>query len=72
MSNFIPRPIRSSYRFDIGPDHYGHWIVRERSNLAGGVFLTRKGAIRFAISEAGGDASQVHEFGAAQRRARVS
>jgi hypothetical protein len=46
--------------------------VRERSDLAGGVFSTRKGAIRFALSETGGDASQLEVFRAAQPRTRSS
>lgn len=58
MSNFALVP--SSYDFHIGRDRRGHWIVSERHNLSGGVFLTRKDAIRFALFEAGGDPSHVH------------
>jgi hypothetical protein len=72
MTNFDPHPVASSLHFYILPDHRGHWIVRERSDLAGGVFSTRKGAIRFALSETGGDASQLEVFRAAQPRTRSS
>lgn len=60
MPDFDPHPVRSTYDFYIKCDRRGHWIVRERSNLAGGVFLTRGDAMRFALSETGGDASHVH------------
>jgi hypothetical protein len=58
MSNFALVP--SAYDFHINRDRRGHWIVSERHDLSGGVFLTRKDAIRFALFEAGGDASHVH------------
>jgi hypothetical protein len=73
MQNFGLHQVPSRYHFYIRPDHHGHWIVRERRNLAGGVFLTREGAMKFALSETGGDASHVHsKFDAAQRRGGVS
>jgi hypothetical protein len=73
MRNFGFHQVASSHHFYIRPDDHGHWIVRERHRLAGGVFLTREGAMKFALSETGGDASHVHaKFGDAQRRGDVS
>jgi hypothetical protein len=60
MSNFVPLRVATPYRFDIRPDRHGQWIVRERSDLAGGVFLTRESALHFALSETGGNAAHVH------------
>ena len=60
MPDFDPHPVCPPYDFYIKCDRRGHWIVRERSNLAGGVFLTRGDAMRFALSETGGYATHVH------------
>jgi len=60
MSDFAPHPVRMSYDFGIARNDLGHWTVRERHALSGGVFLTRKDALRFALSETGWDASHVH------------
>jgi len=69
MQNFDLHQVPSPYHFYIRPDHHGHWIVRERRNLAGGVFLTRESAMKFALSEACGDPSHVHaKFDAARRQ----
>jgi hypothetical protein len=73
MPNLDLHAVRSPYHFYIRPDHHGHWIVRERRNLAGGVFLTRESAMKFALSETGGDASHIHaKLGAAHRADGVS
>jgi hypothetical protein len=60
MSDFVPRPVPRSYDFDIEHDRHGHWTARDRDGLAGGTFLTRKAALRFALSETGGDRRHVH------------
>jgi hypothetical protein len=60
MSDFFPRRVRSPHDFDIRRDRRGHWIARDRNGLAGGTFLTRDGALRYALFEAGGDTSLVH------------
>jgi hypothetical protein len=60
MSIFAPLPIRSTYDFRIERDRLGHWVVSERSGLAGGVFHNREDAFRFALFESGEDASHVH------------
>jgi hypothetical protein len=60
MSDFVPRPIATSYDFDIAHDRAGHWTAHDRGGLAGGTFLTRKAALRFALAETGGDRRHVH------------
>ena len=55
MSDFVPRRVYPPYHFDIEHDPYGHWTARDRDGLAGGTFLTRKDAVRFALAETGGN-----------------
>jgi hypothetical protein len=59
MSDFIPRPVSLPYHFDIKHDRQGLWTARDRDGLSGGTFLTRKDALRFALSETGGNRSHV-------------
>ena len=66
MPNFAPLLVPSPYDFQIEKDGLGNWVVCERDDRSGGVFFTRKEAIRYALFEAGGDLSRVHaEFAAA-------
>jgi hypothetical protein len=60
MSDFVPRRVSNPYQFDIVHDRGGHWAARERDGLAGGTFLTRKDALRYALFETGGDRSHIH------------
>jgi hypothetical protein len=60
MSDFVPRPVPLPSHFDIEHDRHGHWIARDRDGLAGGTFVTRQAAVRFALSETGGNKSHVH------------
>jgi hypothetical protein len=69
MSDFVPRRIETPYHFDIVHDPHGHWTARDRSGLTGGTFLTRKDAMRFALSETGGDRRHIHVLRAAHRLA---
>jgi hypothetical protein len=62
MSDFVPIRICSPYHFDIKRNRRGYWIVRDRCGLAGGTFLTRKDALRFALFESGGDSTHVHAY----------
>ena len=62
MPDFVPVCICSPYDFDIKRNRKGYWIVRDRCGLAGGTFLTRKDALRFALFEAGGDITHVHTY----------
>ena len=60
MSDFVPRPVTTSYDFDIEHDRLGRWTARDRGGLTGGTFLTRQAALRFALAETGGDRRHVH------------
>jgi len=60
MTDFVPRPVTTSYDFDIEHDRLGRWTARDRGGLTGGMFLTRKAALRFALAETGGDHRHVH------------
>ena len=62
MPDFFPIRICSPYNFDIKCSQRGFWIVRDRCGLAGGTFLTRKDALRFALFEADGDRTHVHTY----------
>jgi hypothetical protein len=60
MSDFVPRPAASCYRFEIAHDPHGYWTAREHSGLSGGTFFTRREAMRFALAETGGQRQHVH------------
>ena len=66
MTDFVPLRVYPSYHFDIKRNRQGYWIARDRHGLAGGTFLTRKDALRFALFESGGDGARVHAYPAAQ------
>ena len=66
MPNFAPTRICLPYDFDVKRNRQGLWIVRDRCGLAGGIFLTRKDAVHFALFEAGGDTTHVHTHPAAK------
>jgi hypothetical protein len=67
MSDFVPRRIYPPYHFDIEHDPHGHWTARDRDGLAGGTFLTRKDAMRFALAETGGNRGNIHVVRASRR-----
>jgi hypothetical protein len=69
MSDFFPRPVLPHYNFDIRRNSRGYWVAHDRDGLAGGTFLTRKDAIRFALFETGGDSARVHLRRPARRHA---
>jgi hypothetical protein len=48
------------HQFDIARGGDGLWHVDDREGLIGGVFRTRKAAIRFAMFEADWDRTCVH------------
>jgi hypothetical protein len=60
MTDFVPQPVCTPYHFDIKHGRQDCWIVRDRGGLTGGIFLTRKDAVRFALFEVGGDSARVH------------
>jgi hypothetical protein len=67
MSNFVPRRVDAPYDFEIMHNPHGHWTALDRGGLTGGTFLTRKDAMRFALSETGGDRRHVHVLRSARR-----
>ena len=70
MTDFAPRRVCLPHDFDIRHDRRGRWIARDRNGLGGGTFLTREGALRFALFETGGDASHVHADAAEDKSVR--
>ena len=50
----------SSHQFDIGRGSDGLWRVEDREGLIGGIFRTRKAALRFAMFEADWDRKCIH------------
>ncbi|MBV9861512.1 MAG: hypothetical protein JO267_05130 [Alphaproteobacteria bacterium] len=71
MPDFVPSSVPSPCDFDVAPDRHGHWVARDRHGLAGGVFVTRKAALSFALFEAGGNALRVHEPDSTSRPADI-
>jgi hypothetical protein len=62
MPAFVPQRVCPPYHFDIKRSRQGYWIARDRDGLAGGIFLTCKDAVRFAMFETGGDSARVHTY----------
>jgi hypothetical protein len=60
VESFDPRPAGAPHHFEICCGTRGHWIVRDQAGLVGGVFVTRRDAIRFALGEAAGDPACIH------------
>ena len=61
MSYFdLPPGQRVLREFTIRRDQRGRWVASEAHGLLGGVFLSCKEALRFALYEADGDAARVH------------
>jgi len=47
------------YHFEIAEDRRGYWVAEDHEGLVGGVFRTRKAALRFALFEAAGDSARI-------------
>ena len=61
MAYFDLAPGRRVLReFTIRRDQRGRWIASETHGLLGGVFVSCKAALRFALYEADGDSARVH------------
>lgn len=61
MLRFDPMPARrTSYEFTIRRNPGGCWLAEEKHGLLGGIFVTRKAAVRFALRETDRDADRVH------------
>jgi hypothetical protein len=59
MSSFAPCAVITPHHFEVSENWRGYWIAEDREGLIGGVFRTRKNAIRFALLEVAGDSSRV-------------
>jgi len=44
-------PVPRHSRFLVGRDASGHWVVRDREGLIGGMFVERAAAVHFALEE---------------------
>lgn len=62
----LPPGERVLREFTVCRDRHGRWVAVETHGLLGGVFATRKDAMRFALSEADGDADRVYVEPAAE------
>jgi len=47
------------YRFAVGHDRNGRWVVCDRQGVVGGVFKDRASAIKFALEESDREPGQV-------------
>jgi hypothetical protein len=59
MSSFVPHAVSTPYHFDIAQNRRGYWVAKDSGGLIGGVFRSRKDAIRFALFEAAGESAHV-------------
>lgn len=59
MGSFAPRLIFTPHHFEIIQNERGYWVAKDKEGLVGGVFLTQKDALRFALFEVAGDSACV-------------
>lgn len=61
MGKAVERPWtpRPAYRFAVGHDRQGRWIVCDMEGIVGGVFKDRASAIKFAMDESDHQPGQV-------------
>jgi hypothetical protein len=59
MSPFQPRRVAMPHHVEVAEDGHGHWLAKDTEGLVGGLFRTRRDALRFAMLEAEGDAACV-------------
>lgn len=59
MSSFAPRAVFTSHHFEIAENTRGYWVAQDQEGLIGGVFRSRKDALRFALFEAAGVSAHV-------------
>ncbi len=50
---------REPFRFVLGRDHGGRWIIQEANGLCGGMFVSENAAIRYAKLESAGRGSVI-------------
>jgi hypothetical protein len=70
MPDFAPHRVCAPRHFEIQHDDHGRWIARTDDGLTGGIFLTCREALRFALFEAGGDSAHVYVLGAGESDGR--
>ena len=51
--NHLPQPVDVPPSYRVGQDGEGRWVAVEAKGRAGGIFRSRKEAIRFACVETG-------------------
>ncbi|MBV9686607.1 MAG: hypothetical protein JO096_05295 [Alphaproteobacteria bacterium] len=56
---FAPAPVLTAHHFEVSENSRGYWVAQDEEGLVGGVFRTRKDALRFALFEAAGDSACV-------------
>jgi hypothetical protein len=59
MSSFAPQAVFTPHHFEITEDERGYWVAKDKEGLVGGVFRSRKDALRFALFEVDGDSACV-------------
>jgi hypothetical protein len=59
-TNFVPGRCPQPHHFDIARSDHGLWRVEDHEKLIGGIFRTRKDAVRFAMFETDGDRTCIH------------
>jgi hypothetical protein len=59
MSRFAPQAVFNRHHFVITENRRGYWVAEDEEGLIGGVFRSRKDALRFALFEAAGDSACV-------------
>lgn len=58
-SRFAPHAVFNRHHFVITENSRGYWVAADEEGLIGGVFRSRKDALRFALFEAAGDSARV-------------
>lgn len=62
LPRIINRGFRNRFRFAIGRSRTGRWIVVDSLGLAGGLFVDRGAALRFAKTESACDNNEMRPF----------
>lgn len=62
LPRIVNRGFRNRFRFAIGRSRTGRWIVVDSLGLAGGLFVDRSAALRFAKTESAGHTDEMRLF----------
>jgi hypothetical protein len=60
VTEVSPASVSPLHHFEIVQNGRGYWVAKDDDGLTGGIFRTRKDALRFALFEAAGDSARVH------------